>query len=121
MTVKDIIKTTATLLNRQDIIDYINGTYFQEDSDTIKAVEKLNELLNLVINELCLAYVPMVKTEEVAVTNGKIYYNSFSERAVNVLEVLDANQKALGFTLKADHLILPNNASYVKYAYIPLL
>lgn len=119
MTVKDIIKIAATLLNREDIIKFVEGTAFADDSDTKKSVDTMTELLNLVINELSCAYVPMIKTEKVKVNGGKLYFNTLSENAINVIEALDANEHSLDFKLNSEYVVLPNSAEYVRYSYIP--
>ena len=119
MTVKEIIKLTATLLSREDVKRYANGEVFSPDSDTKKAVDILVELLNLVINELSLSYVPMVKSESINVAFGKVNYSSLKERALRIIDVLDANGQSLDFCQKAEHFETSDTAKIVKYSYIP--
>ena len=119
MTVKEIIKTTATLLNREDVKRYIDGESFSVDSDTKKAVDRLVELLNLVINELSLSYVPMTKIEQVNPIKGKVYYSSLKERALTIIEVLDGDGHSLDFTQTIEYVKTHDSARTIKYAYIP--
>lgn len=119
MTVKEIIKLTATLLNREDLKRYIDGESFQPDSDTKKAIDRLVELTNLVINELSLSYVPMVKTESINSSVGKIYYSNLKESALTIIEVLDGNGHSLDFNERAEYLETHSSAKTIKYSYIP--
>lgn len=119
MTIKEIIKTTATLLNREDLKKYVNGQSYSAESDTAKAIERLIELANLVINELSLSFVPMVKSESVNANSEKVYYSSLNENAISVLEVLDAFGNSIDFTQSGEYFETVGYAKTVKYSFVP--
>ena len=119
MTVKEIIKLSATLLGREDIKSYVDGREFASDSDTKRAVDNMIELLNLVVNELCVTYVPMIKTEKVQSINGKVEYKNLSERPIKIYQALDFNGEKLSFNAKPLYLTTSNDVKSVEYSFIP--
>ena len=46
MLVKDIIKTTSSMLNRQDVLDYLNDKTQDAGQDTLPTINLLVNLLN---------------------------------------------------------------------------
>ena len=119
MTIKEIIKTSATLLNREDLKKYLDGQSYSAESDTAKAIERLIELANLVINELSLSFVPMVKSESINAGSNRVYYSSLSESAISIFEVLDANGNNIDFTQSGEYFETVGYAKTIKYSFVP--
>ena len=75
MSIKEILKNAALLLGRDNVIDYCNGVTVNDD--TLRTVNNMTGLINLVLSELACTYIPMVKRETVRTSNVKIYYKDF--------------------------------------------
>ena len=118
MTVKDVLKTSANMLGREDIVSYLSdGQTFGED--TLPAVGIMVSLLNLVISELSGTFIPMVKIEEKQVTDGKVYYSSLTERCLRVVSVKDLSGMDVDYGYTPEYMQLGLNKVYVEYEYAP--
>lgn len=119
MKVKEVIRTVALLLNREDVIEYLDSGVAQEGSDTVKTVNVLVELLNLVVSELSSTYIPAVKSERVSLYNGKVNYSVLSEQVLKILHVIDDNGKEIDFTQYNEFFTFGCPSATVEYEYLP--
>lgn len=117
MNIKDVIKTSALLLNREDVVNYLN--LGQGDLETLSTVNKLTSLVNLVISELASTYVPMIKVEQVVVKNGNVLYTNLSERVLGIVDVRDTNNVQLNFEVKANGIEVKAERVVVEYEFLP--
>lgn len=117
MTVKEIIKTSATLLGREEVVKYIDGG--QGDADTLSKVNVLTRLINLVINELAGSFIPMIKSEEISVLNDKIYYKDLSENLLNIVSVTDMHGNEISYEKKHEYIAVNLKNAIVEYEYLP--
>ncbi len=117
MSIKDILKNAALLLGRENVIDYCNGLTFNDD--TLRTVNNMTGLINLVISELACTYIPMVKRETVSTSNGKIYYKDLTENALKVLGVYDTSGKEVHFEQNIEYLTINGSSVVVEYEYSP--
>ena len=119
MTVKDIIKKSAELLNLKKVSDYLGDENAEGDTETLAAVNKLTGLTNLVLNELSLSYLPMKEREEMTVTDGKISFSSLSKTPYRVLNVFDIYGETAFYTLTSTGVKVSVPKAVIEYAYIP--
>ncbi len=117
MNVKEIIKISCLLLNKQNVLDYLSGG--SPDSATLSTVANMSSLCNLVINELACTYVPMTKQEKVNFQSGKVYYTDLTERAVRIIDVTDTNGNSTPYQVTAEYVKCNYNASNIEYEFIP--
>lgn len=119
MKIKEIVKLSALLLGREDIVKYIDeGESAQTGKDTSSAVERLTALTNLVISELSTSFVPITTKEFVQAIDGKIYFNKFNKTPLKIVAVFDANDNKIDFEQYPEY-ILSRNAYSVLYEYLP--
>lgn len=119
MKVKEIIRTTALLLGREDVTDYLDGKVTECGEQTEQTIKVLVDLLNLVISELSSTYIPAVKSEKVMFNNGKAYYKDFSERVLKILKVTDDAGNNIACTHHAQFLNSPVSSAIIEYQYLP--
>lgn len=123
MTVKDILKTAATLLNLTDCTEYFSatdaGTNYQISSDTQAKLDILTRLANLVITELASSFVPMVCAEEVETSDGKIVFSELTHNITRVLSVKNEFGHDAEFRLYPEHLKVFGGTYTVEYEYMP--
>ena len=119
MTLKNIIKATCAMLNREDVLEYLNDTNYQPTNDTLSALNIMVSLVNLVIGELAGTFIPMVKTETMQVKNGKVKYADLSERCVKVVGVLGKNGEKLTYKHTPEFIVVSGEEVSVCYEYIP--
>ena len=117
MTVKDVVKATATFLGRENIIEYLDGA--TADNLVLSQVNTLTRLTNLVIYELACSFIPMVKTENVESNDGKVWYSSLSETPCEILNAYDQLGKEISFTVKPEFLQTNYFIKSVEYKYLP--
>lgn len=118
MTIKDVIKISATLLGRENVIDYIdNGN--ETDAETLTTVDNLTRCANLVISELAFSVVPMIKSEKVIVKNGKVEFDAFSEKVISVLSASSENGNPVRYKTYLDKIELAEPSAVIEYRYLP--
>ena len=118
MLIKDIILVASSLLGRQDVKFYLEeGSY--EDYSTLTTINNFIACANLVINELACTYIPMVKTEKVNTSNGKIYYSSLTETPLEIKDVFDDYGNSLLYIIHHEFVDVGLNEVNVEYNYLP--
>lgn len=119
MTVKEILKTASTLLNRADIKNYLNG---EAVDDYLQVEEDFNLLLscyNLVEEEIATDYFNLTHCETFTVVDGVVSCNDFSNNPLAVLSVKNLNGKAVNATIKPDGIYTKESKIVVEYTYVP--
>ena len=117
MKIKDVIKNCALLLGKQNVLTYLDGG--QTDGVTIATVNNMTSLVNLVINELACTYIPMVKSETVLATDGKIYYTELTERALKVLSVTDIHGDEIDAKITPEYVKIKGSSATIEYEFLP--
>ncbi len=118
MKISDIVKCTATYLARENVIEYLEGNT-EISGDAMEQVDLMVRSVNLVINELADSFVPMIKTEKLSAENGKVYYSRFSESALEILSVTDADGREAGYEFSAEYLKTSADPAVVTYKFLP--
>ena len=118
MKVKDIIKTSATILSKENVVKYLSSEDAETDLVTLSEVNTFVTLLNTILEELASGYVAMVKTENL---HGKttISFKDLTEKAIKIIGFYDANGQEIGFSQYEDHAVVYGYASTICYEYIP--
>ena len=119
MTVSDIIKKAATLINLKNVSEYLGGGVVNADEETLATVSKMTSLTNLVLNELSVSYVPMKTTERKIVTDGKVMFSSLTKTPYKILDVFDAYGEKVFYTLYPTYIKTKENEVDIVYAYVP--
>lgn len=116
MTVSDVMIMAAVQLGIGDKVKaYVNGT-----SSLYKAQgDLLLQCFNLVENELALDYIPLMKQEILAVSDGKISYDAFTSDVVRIVKVVDEHGESVPFKLFAAYMEVDAERVSVTYAYTP--
>ena len=115
MTIKDIIKLSATMLNREDVIDYLEkGT---ATGDALECIDTLTRCANLTINELAGSYIFMQKEE--GISGEIIKYTDLSETILKVIKVLDASGNKIKFKMMPEYVKLSSFGAKIIYNYLP--
>ena len=129
MTVKDILKTAATLLNLTDCTEYFTATDAGDAAgqitelltapETRKRVDLLIRLCNLVISELASSYVPMVCEEEAETEDGKIIFANLAHSITRVLSVKNEFGHDAEFNIFPEYIKVFGGEYSVSYEYAP--
>ena len=118
MTIKDVIKISATPLGEKRVLDYLDGRS-EGDGETLTKVDNLTRCANLVISELAFTYVKMYKTERVSAVGGKVEFSALSEKILEVVKVEDAQANSLYYQIKPTYIKLNAQTVDITYAYTP--
>lgn len=119
MTVKEIVNTAAALLSREDITAYLSGKNTGAVKETLPSINVMVTLANLVISELAGTYIPMVKSEQIKVDGGKIYYTDFSCTPLKIKRVCDSQGRELSYNENALYLEVNASNVVVEYQFVP--
>ncbi len=118
MKVKDIIKISATLLGKDNVVTALAMPLDFADNTTLREINAFTTLLNSMLIELASTYVPMLKTEEVGGVT-EIVFKNLSENAIRIVEALDKDKNSISYTQKPDALKTKTPCYYLVYEYIP--
>lgn len=118
MKVKDIIKASAMMLSKDNVVGYLTNENTNNDANTLREVNVFTTLLNCLLNELAGTYIPMKKTEKI---DGKleVEFKDLSENVVKIVEVLGENEERVIYEQKTQKLIAYAPCYYVTYEYVP--
>ena len=119
MKVKDIVRTCALLLNREDVVGYLDGDSYKKTADTENTVNVLVDLVNLVISELASTYVPAIYSENVMVNDGKVYYKDLKKTALKIVCVTDEQGRTVDFRQHIEFFTVSEDKAIVEYEYLP--
>ena len=119
MVFNEIIKNTALMVNREDVVNYINYETDLTGEDTYPTLNLMTNLLNLVIRELAGTFIPMVKVESVQAQNNRVYYSSLLNTCLKVKKVYDEFGNEINFSITPEYLKVDNQNIKVEYEYIP--
>ena len=119
MSIKEIIKITATVIGREDVVEYLEGKVQTPSQEVVDTVEVMVRLANLVINELACSFIPMKKVEKVVVKDGKVYYKDLSYNPLVILNAYDKNENELSFLVKNTHVELDSYTAEIEYSFVP--
>ena len=119
MTVKDIIKISATQIGREDVVDYLDGKTTSASEQTVKDVDRLLRLCNLVINELACSFIPMRITQTLNSEDGKVYYENLNFNPLEILAVYDSNGKDVMGKVYSRFVTVTEKRVTVEYSCFP--
>lgn len=118
MKVREVILAAARLLGLENEV----GEYLEDEVGTGKGkTEALLASFNLVESELALDYVPLLESEVLSATDGKILYEDFSKNPARVIAVFDVHGNRLTYQLFPTEIRLADKEKQVvvEYAYLP--
>ena len=118
MKLKDIVRNSAIYLGLDSVKNYIDnvGT---ATAETLKEVDLLTNLANLVIGELASAYVPMLYSETETAESGKIYFSALSKDPVKITAVKDGYGNNADFKIFPEYIAVKDGSYEITYQYIP--
>lgn len=118
MKISDIALSVAVYLGKTAIADYLSGKEGKTDTETLTQIDAITRLSNLVINEVAGSFIPMVKTEEVTQTDGKIDLRELTEMPLEIKGVY-LDESGVSFKVKGAYAESAFKANKIKYSYIP--
>ena len=119
MTIKDIIKTAAVLMNLTDVVEYLGDNAAAPASATLARADALTRLANLTVSELAATYAPMVCAEEVETADGKIVFANLSHNITKILSVKNQFGQDAEFKIYPEYLKVFGGRFTVEYEYAP--
>ena len=121
MKIKDVVIKTALLLNREDIISFIERGYAVNSDLTKKDLSTFVTMSNFIINELATEYVPVKKWERQIVKEGKIYFDNFNYSVKEIEKILTLDGENLKFKVFSDYIKVDGDTVDVFYTCLPSL
>ncbi len=118
MKIKDIVRYSALILGRSDVINYLDG---KENTgvDTAETVNLLTNLCTLVVEELASTYLPLVSKSTVTFVNGRQPLNQLNDKIVKIVAVYDINGNPIDFTVDNHYVNAQITKCTVEFLYLP--
>ena len=120
MKISEIVKTSATMIAREDVVEYLKSSKNDNvEKSTLETVDLLTRLTNLVVSELAEGFIRMKKTVKVDGLS-KVDFKSLGIEPLDIIAVFDANGNKLDFTLSPYGLTATYGLIHsVEYSYFP--
>jgi hypothetical protein len=115
MIIQKVIENSATMLDDQNVLDYLRGQTISEQA--IKQTDKLVRLANLVITELTAMGFYTICTQKVEWAKGGFKIADLINNPIEILSVKDAFASEIDFEIKGDGISTNKIADTVTYAY----
>ncbi len=119
MKISDVVKTTATFLAREDVVDYLSNTdNAQTSNETLETVQLLTRLTNLVIRELAEGLIVMKKE---VILNGQtsVKFIDLDIAPLDLLAVYGKDGERLEYSLTSYGVEARNPMYKLEYSYLP--
>ncbi len=119
MKVKDIIILALDFCHEDSLASLLRT---QEPSLTDEQQEKVNAMtrcFNLVYEELSSQYLPIIKTETVSTSDGKVLFSSLSQKVLDIVEVKNSHGRRIKFRKFDSYLFALASEVTVSYKTIP--
>ncbi len=123
MTIKDIIKISATYLGDEEVIAYLNEVTDTNDisdasdNSTLSLIDTYTRCANVVISELATSFVPMIKEEQIE--KEKITYTELGERLIKIFGVYNDKGEEVKYTSNTTQIVLKEFPAKIVYAFVP--
>lgn len=120
MKISEIIKNSATLLAREDVVNYLSNENEKEVSkETLETVNLLTRLSNLVIRELAEGLILMEKEVEV-LGKSSVSFLELGIEPLDIIAVYDRNGDKLKFNKDSYGITANGGLIYrIVYSYLP--
>lgn len=115
MYIKQIVIAAAILLNKLNVVKYIEKK--QVDGDAKEMTDKLTRLVMLVIGELSMQGIYVIKTQNFSAIDGKVQYTALRSKPHKILKIEDAEGNEYPFETFAEYFLTDKRASSITYAY----
>ena len=119
MTVKDILKTVAVLINREEILEFLNNGYANNYSAINDDVNLLVTCYNIVAEEIATEYYKLKTIEKHISKNGVLKYSEFINNPISIISVKDKNDNSVTYKVMPSEILLNELEVFVEYCYTP--
>ncbi len=117
MTINNIIKLSCNFVNLPEL-EALVGTTNANEIQTAQ-LNKLLKCLNLVNEEICSEYFPILKTVPIFTYDGDYYFSSLEEPASAVIYLRDKRGNNIPYKLSNDHISFDGQEGILCYAVMP--
>jgi hypothetical protein len=125
MKIRDIAELAAVLLQRHDIINTNIFMQTEENALVKSEIESNRDLrllircVNLVAKEIACDYIPLLHTQKMTATDGKIPYTQFEKILLEIKSVKDEDGNAVRYFTLPECVAVEDGNYEVSYAFIP--
>ncbi len=114
MFVKDIIFKACDFTENDDLAQALKQkASLDEDKQTL--LSKLIKCFNLVRNEIVSEYMPIVKMERILANEGKIYFDQFDGKVIDILSVKDRFGNSVKYKIFDGYMTVERPDVFVYY------
>lgn len=120
MTVKNVLKAVCVFLQKDELLEtnLFDGEN-EPTEDQTKEVGHLVRCLNLVLSEISTDYIPLLKTEDIVSTDGKILLSRFSKNVLDVHKIVNKFNLTQQFKTFSNYFETAPGELKITYSYEP--
>lgn len=120
MDIKNILKLACLFLGKENLENLTElGGLQSSTSAEQKELNFLLRCLNLTYSEIASDYIPLLKTENVSTTDGKIVFSNLSKNLCEVKSLKDSGGFKVSYKLYPDYIFADGKDFEITYSYLP--
>ena len=119
MTVKDVLKTVAMLINRDDVLKFLNDGYSANYDLVNEDVKILVNSYNIVADEIATEYFKLKTVEKIKSYNGVIKCSDFEKNPLAVLSVTNDKGDKIPCKILPSEILIEETEAIIEYTYTP--
>lgn len=119
MTVKDVLKTVAMLINREDILEFLNNGYSSNYNLVNEDVDVLINSYNIVADEIATEYFKLKTIEKQTVYNGVIKCSNLKRNPISIISVVNKKGDKIPCKILPSEILLDEQEAIIEYNYTP--
>lgn len=117
MKLNEALKISCDFLELNELKDKIGAESVDDQSSAL--ISKLVSCANLTYEEIVTEYLPILCTQSLQTSNGKILFSSLSKPICGIVSVKDNIGNDIKYQLSADHISLEDGKVEITYQTIP--
>lgn len=120
MTVKSVLKAVCVFLQKDELLEtnLFDGEV-DPTNDQTKEIEHLVRCLNLVLSEISSDYIPLLKTEEIVSTDGRVLFSQFPKNVLDIYKIVNKFNLTQQFKTFSTYLETAPGELKITYSFEP--
>jgi hypothetical protein len=117
MTVREVLTIACNLLSKNDLSKKVSSSEFFTQDEQID-INQLLTVVNLVQDEVCTEYIPLVHQEDIQSEYGEKDISSLSKKLAYILSLKDNNGHNINYKIRGAKIVFDGKA-VIEYCYVP--
>ena len=119
MKIIEYVSEVADLLSLWDATKVDLNIIENNDATTVSRINKICNLVNDVVYEIAMNFVPMITQTQVKTSDGVVPFSQLRPNIISIEKILDENGKEINFTIYPEKLKMDKTSGTIYYRRLP--